>query len=89
MSIHISPNYQKKKEEYHRDDELGICIYYYHDKKKIKISTGVKTQFKDWNENWKSSHNKDFINRTDPEYVEKNLLIRQKLKEVDDIILNT
>ncbi len=52
MSIHISLSYQKKKEDYNKEDVLGVCLFYYFNKKKIKISTGVKTKFKDWNFNW-------------------------------------
>ena len=43
MSIHISLSYQKKKEEYNKEDVLGVCLFYYFNKKKIKISTGVKS----------------------------------------------
>ena len=86
MSIHISLSYQKKKEEYNKEDVLGVCLFYYFNKKKIKISTGVKTKFKDWNFNWEKSHSKEIIKKTDPDYIQKNLLIRQKAKEVEDII---
>ncbi len=86
MSIHVSLSYQKKKEDYNKHDELGVCIYYYSLGKKIKISTGVKTKLKDWNFNLTSSYSKDFIKRTDSDYLEKNLIIRQKIKEIEDII---
>ena len=86
MSIHISLSYQKKKEEYNKEDVLGVCLFYYFNKKKIKISTGVKTKFKDWNFNWEKTHSKEIIKKTDPDSIQKNLLIRQKVKEVEDII---
>ena len=65
---------------------MGVCLFYYFDKKKIKISTGVKTKFKDWNFNWEKTHSKEIIKKTDPDSIQKNLLIRQKIKEVEDII---
>ena len=86
MSIHISLSYQKKKEDYNKEDVLGVCLFYYFNKKKIKISTGVKTKFKDWNFNWEKTHSKEIIKKTDSDYIQKNLLIRQKVKEVEDII---
>jgi len=43
MSIHISLSYQKKKEDYNKEEVVGVCLFYYFNKKKIKISTGVKS----------------------------------------------
>jgi hypothetical protein len=63
MSIHISLSYQKKKEDYNKEDVLGVCLFYYFNKKKIKISTGVKTKFKDWNFNWEKTHSKEIIKK--------------------------
>ena len=63
MSIHISLSYQKKKEKYNKEDVLGVCLFYYFNIKKIKISTGVKTKFKDWNFNWEKTHSKGLIKK--------------------------
>lgn len=86
MSIHISLSYQKKKEDYIEEDIISVCLFYYFKKKKIKINTGVKVKFKDWNFNWEKTHTKEIIKRSDSDYIQKNLLIRQKVKEVEDII---
>lgn len=86
MSVYISLSYQNKKEDYNRNDEVSVSIYYYHSRKKIKLSTGVKVKIKDWDFDWEKKHNKNQIKHSDENYIEKNLLIKQKVKEVEDVI---
>ena len=85
MSIHISLSYQKKKEDYNKEEVVGVCLFYYFNKKKIKISTGVKTKFKDWNFNWEKTHLRKltFLSYKKPQPVNTDILIKSKyLKKV-------
>ena len=79
--ITYSLNYRKPKEYYNEDDSLTVCVRYYHKfengtQKVIKKSTGVKCKLKDWDSDWHKSDNRHPIKSTDPEYLEKNRLIR-------------
>jgi len=86
MSVYFSLNLKKKKLLYSPQEEIPVNVYYYFDKKKLNISTGVKTTLKDWNHNWKSTQSKNPIKTSDPNQKTKNLLIKNKVKEVEDII---
>ena len=81
--ITYSLNYRKPKEYYNDDDSLTVCVRYYHkfdngSQKVIKKSTGVKCKLKDWDSDWHKSDNRHPIKSTDPNYLEKNRLIRNK-----------
>ncbi|MCZ2845829.1 MAG: tyrosine-type recombinase/integrase [Candidatus Bathyarchaeota archaeon] len=86
MPIPINLNLKKKKSLYSQGEEIPVNVYYYFDKKKLNVSTGVKTTIKDWNDNWKSTQSKNPIKKSDSYQKTKNLLIKNKVKEVEDII---
>jgi integrase len=86
MSVYISLNYTSKKENYSREDTIPVVVYYYFSGKKIKISTGILVKLKDWDFEWEKKHSKNPVKNSDEEHIEKNLILKQKLKEVQDII---
>ncbi len=86
MGIYISLNYGTKKVDYGREDFLPVVVYYYYSGKKIKLSTNVTVKMKDWDFEWEKKHSKNPIRNTDVEHIEKNLLIKQKVKEVQDVV---
>jgi len=86
MSVYVSLNYTSKKEDYSKEDFLSIVVYYYYSGKKIKISTNVSVKLKDWDFDYQKKQSKNFVKNSDTEHIEKNLMIKQKLKEVQDVI---
>ena len=77
-----SLNYRRPKSEYSPDDELTICIRYYHkcnQTKKTKIikkSTGVKCMLKDWNSDWHKNSERSPVKSSDPFHKKKNNILR-------------
>jgi len=86
MGVNISLNYTRKREEYEKEDFLPVVVYYYFSKKKIKISTNVQVKIKDWDFEWEKRNNKNPVKNSDLEFTEKNLLIKQKVKEIQDVV---
>jgi integrase len=86
MGVNISLNYTRKREEYDKEDFLPVVVYYYFSKKKIKISTNVQVKIKDWDFEWEKRNNKNPVKSSDLEFTEKNLLIKQKVKEIQDVV---
>ena len=86
MSVYTSLTYQKKKKDYNRNDDVSVSVYYYYLGKKLKISTSVRIKFKDWDFDWMKTYGKNPIKKSDENYKEKNLLLKQKVKEVEDVI---
>lgn len=84
--------YRKKKSEYRPDDELMITIrYYYKSGKDVKgkvlnHSTGIKVKLKDWDEDWEKRKKREPIKKTDSDYKNKNLLLKQKERDIQKII---
>jgi integrase len=61
-------------------------VYYYFQGRKLKLKSGVQVKLSDWNEKWKESRSKNPILKSDPEYVSKNILLKQKVSEVENVI---
>ena len=84
--VTFSLNYRKPKSEYDKNDDLIVCIRYYYKpngslRSKIKkLSTGVRCKIKDWNKNWHKTLDRQPIMKSDPDYVKKNKLLTQKVK---------
>ena len=84
--ITFSLNYRKPKEEYHKDEELMVCIRYYYKLNKIqskvkKISTGVKCKIIDWDSDWHKNESREPIKKTDPNHIKKNKILKKKESE--------
>ncbi len=81
--ITYSLNYRKPKQDYDSNDELTVCVRYYHKlsngkHKVVKKSTGVKCKLKDWDSDWHKGENRHPIKSSDLNYLEKNRAIRNK-----------
>jgi integrase len=85
-------NYRKKKSDYKSTDELSVMIRYYYridgdsKGKTLGQSSGIKVKLKDWDENWDKSKKREPIKRTDKDYKEKNNILKQKERELKNII---
>ena len=79
------------QEKYHtrqkKDDEVRIVIDYYYNGKRTKITTGVSCLVKDWDKKWRKKTSKNPIKSSDKDYRNKNLLVKNKLDEVNGIVL--
>ncbi len=79
--VTYSLNYRKPKNQYTNNDELVVCLRYYHSigngKYKVtKKSTGIKCKLVDWDSDWHKSINRHPIKSSDPDYLEKNRLLK-------------
>ena len=91
----FSLNYRKPKSEYRKNDELMICIRYYHkdseldEPRIIKKSTGIKCKLKDWDEDWHKTGDRLPIKPTDPQYKSKNQKLTEKVESfrTDNLVL--
>tara|TARA_B100000768_G_scaffold16885_1_gene15457 strand:- start:275 stop:556 length:282 start_codon:yes stop_codon:yes gene_type:complete len=86
VSVYLSPNLTKKKTEYKPSDKITIYLNYYFQGKKLRISSGISFLFKNWDKNWKQERKSDPILKSDINHVSKNILSKQKLSEVNQII---
>jgi hypothetical protein len=91
-----SLNYRKPKDQYSDTDELMVCIRYYHRDHKwnnfpnakpkiIKKSTGVKCRLGDWDEDWHNNTLRLPIKPTDPNYIEKNNILKERVQTFKDL----
>lgn len=86
MGVYFNLNLKKKKSLYRKDEDVSVSVYYYFNKKKLNVSTNVKVKLKDWDEDWKRRHSKDPVKSSDENNKEKNLIIKQKVSEVENIV---
>ena len=86
MSVYLSPNYTRKKEEYNRNDSVSIYLFYYYKGEKLRIPTNLSVKVKDWDENYRKKKDLNPILKSDPEHVSKNILLKQKISEVNQVI---
>ncbi len=90
-----SLNYRKPKDQYSDNDQLMVCIRYYHKDHKnskakiIKKSTGVKCKLSDWDKDWHNKPDRSPIKSTDPNYIEKNTLLKQKVDSFKDLYFDS
>ena len=88
MTIKLFPHIRKNKEDYLGTDEVSILLRLFIDKKRINISTGVKVQFQNWIDKWENTRKKNPIRDREPDSNSKNLILKSKIKEVNDIIFD-
>ena len=92
--ITYSLNYRKPKENYRADDELVICLRYFHKfgsnnkGKIIKKSTGIKCKLSDWDIDWHKNTERFPIKNSDKLFSKKNKLLKKKVKEFQFFISN-
>lgn len=87
MGVNFIQQFKKPKSEYHKDEEVLITIRYYFQGKKLNLSSGVKCKIKDWNENWSKSNKREPILRSDEYWREKNLKLKDKESQINNIVL--
>ena len=59
-----------------------VILNYFYNGKKLRKSLGIKVLLKDWNEDSKENP----VRRTDPDHRSKNLLLKEKLLEMNKIV---
>jgi len=87
MGLYYRLDYKNNKNHLNQKDSVPIIIDYYYKGKRTKVSTGVVCQIKDWDDNWRKKTSKDPIKSSDKDYRDKNLLIKNKLDEINGIVL--
>ena len=87
MGYHFSLQYRKPKSEYSKSEEILVTLRYYFQGRKINLGTGVKCKLKDWNENWEHTQRKEPILKSDKDWKEKNLKLKDYESELNSIIL--
>lgn len=88
MGLYPRLDYKKSKRETTKDDEVRVVIDYYYNGERTKITTGVTCLVKNWDEKWRKKPSKNPIKTTDKEHRGKNLLIRNKIGEIKNIVLS-
>jgi len=68
-----------------------VCVRYYQKfdngkHKVIKKSTGIKCKLKDWDTDWHKSNNRYPVKSSDPKYLEKNRIIKNKSIDLHSLI---
>ena len=92
--MYFSLNFRKKKSLYQPIDELNVMIRYYYKVegetkgRYLNQSTGVNVKLKDWDEDWDKTKKREPIKRTDKDYKEKNMVLKQKERELKNIVFN-
>ena len=87
MGLYYRLDYKNNKNHLNQKDSVPVIIDYYYKGKRTKVSTGVVCQIKDWDDNWRKKTSKDPIKSSDKDYRDKNLLIKNKLDEINGIVL--
>ena len=92
--ITYSLNYRKPKDEYNPNDELVVCLRYFHKNssnekgKIIKKSTGIKCKLSDWDIDWHKNPDRFPIKESDNLFLKKNKLLKAKAKAFKFFISN-
>lgn len=86
MKIYYELQVKKPWSSYSPNDELPIVVRYYFQKKKLGSTTGVKCKVKDWDKGWRNRVKQEPILKSDSDYKDKNLKIKQKLIEVRNVV---
>ena len=87
MGLYYRLDYKNNKNYLNHKDSVPVIIDYYYKGKRTKVSTGVVCQIKDWDDNWRKKTSKEPIKSSDKDYRDKNLLIKNKLDEINGIVL--
>jgi len=86
MTINLVPLFRKKKELYQPEDEVTILIRLFIDNKILNLSSGIKVRYGNWIPNWEKTRKKNPIKDKEPNHIEKNLILKTKEKEINDIV---
>ena len=86
MKVFYELTTKKSFSEYDLNDEVMISVRYRYSGKRLNTSTGVSVKIKDWDKSWRNRVNKEPILKSDSDYKNKNLKIKQKLIEVTRVV---
>jgi len=87
MGLYPRLDFRKSTNKTNKNDNVRVIIDYYYGGKRTKITTGVFVLLKDWDKNWRKKNTQNPIKTTDKEYRGKNLIIRNRISEVENIVL--
>ena len=87
MGLYPRLDHKKSTKTTTKNEEVRVVVDYYYSGKRTKITTGVSCLVKDWDTNWRKKPSKNPIKTTDKDYRGKNLLIRNKISEIENIVL--
>lgn len=87
MGLYYRLDHKNNTSQQDKNEEVRVVIDYYYNGKRTKITTNVSCLVKDWDKKWRDKTSKNPIKTTDKKHREKNLLIRNKLDEINGIIL--
>lgn len=87
MGLYYRLDHKKNTTLQDKKEEIRVVIDYYYNGKRTKITTNVSCLVKDWDTNWRKKTSKNPIKTTDKDHREKNLLIKNKLDEINGIVL--
>ena len=87
MGLYYRLDHKKNTTQHDKNEGVRVVIDYYYNGKRTKISTGVSCLVKDWDTKWRDKTSKNPIKTTDKNHRGKNLLIRNKLDEINGIVL--
>lgn len=82
MGIYLNLNYRTRKRGSSNTENLMVILNYFYNGKKLRKSLGIKVLLKDWNEDSKENP----VRKTDPDHRSKNLLLKEKLLEMNKIV---
>jgi integrase len=88
MGLYPRLDHKKGKKTTDKNETIRVVIDYYYGGKRTKITTGVFCLMKDWDSDWRKKPSKNPIKTTDKDYRGKNLLIRNKISEIENIVLS-
>ncbi len=87
MGVHFILQFKKPKKDYTKHEEVLVSVRYYYKGRKLNLSSGVKCKIKDWNENWENTIKREPILKTDVQWKDKNLKLKDKESEINNIVL--
>ena len=87
MGVHYILQFKKPKKDYTKHEEVLVSVRYYYKGRKLNLSSGVKCKIKDWNENWEKTIKREPVLKSDSDWKEKNLKLKDKESEIKNIVL--
>ena len=87
MGLYYRLDYKKNSQYRNKEESYKVVIDYYYKGKKTKISTSISCLQKDWDKEWRNKSSKNPIKSSDKDYKQKNLIVKNKLVEVNRIVL--
>jgi len=87
MGLYYRLDFKKTKRERDKNSPIPVVIDYYYNGQRTKVSTGVTCLEKNWDKDWRKKTSKSPVKTLDKDHRSKNLLIKNKLDEINGIVL--